>query len=120
MARCPTLQALLPTVQKISNCNFLDVAELHKDTEALREWVNEQVTWKWPAIYVHLQQTKIAKDSHKVVPLGVNKDEFVIDNEDSIGDDDDEDTEHDEMEESGSELLHLPDEPYSSSDETLW
>lgn len=102
MARCPTLQALLPTVQKISNCNFLDVAELHKDTEALREW-----------------QTKIAKDSHKVVPLGVNKDEFVIDNEDSIGDDDDEDTEHDEMEESGSELLHLPDEPYSSSDETL-
>ena len=43
----------------------------------------------------------------------------MIDNEDSIGDDDDEDTEHDEMEESGSELLHLPDEPYSSSDETL-
>lgn len=65
-----------------------------------------------------LQQTKVAKDSHKVVPLGVNKDEFVIDNEDSLVDDD-EDTEHDEMEESDSELLHLPDEPYSSSDETL-
>ena len=62
----------------------------------------------------------MAKDSQKVVPLGVNKDEFVIDNDDSLGDDDDdEDTEHDEMEESDSELLHLPNEPYSSSDETL-
>lgn len=101
MARCPTLQALLPTVQKISNCNFLDVAELHKDYGEFKEW-----------------QTKIAKDSHKVVPLGVSKDEFVIDNEDSLVDDD-EDTEHDEMEESDSELLHLPDDPYSSSDETL-
>lgn len=61
----------------------------------------------------------MAKDSQKVVPLGVNKDEFVIDNEDSLGDDEDEDTEHDDMEESDLELLHLPDEPYSSSDETL-
>jgi len=69
--------------------------------------------------YLHfLQQTRIAKDSHKVVPLGVNKDEFVMENEDSLVDDD-EDTEHDEMDESDSELLHLPDDPYSSSDETL-
>lgn len=64
-----------------------------------------------------LQQTRVAKDSHKVVPLGVNKEEFVMENEDSLVDD--EDTEHDEMEESDSELLHLPDDPYSSSDETL-
>lgn len=65
----------------------------------------------------------MAKDSHKVVPLGVSKDEFIVDNEDSLvdedDDDDDEDTEHDEMEESDLELLHLPDDPYSSSDETL-
>ena len=40
MARCPKLQALLPTVQKISNCNFLDAAELNKDSEAFKEWVN--------------------------------------------------------------------------------
>lgn len=49
----------------------------------------------------------------------MNKDEFVTDNEDSLVDDDDEDIEHDEMEESDSELLHLPDDPYSSGDETL-
>ena len=61
----------------------------------------------------------MAKECHKVVPLGVSKDEFVMDNEDSLLDDDDEDTEHDEMEESDSELLHLPDDAYSSSDETL-
>ena len=59
----------------------------------------------------------MAKDSHKVVPLGISKEEFVIDNEDSLVDD--EDTEQDEMEESDLELLHLPDDPYSSSDETL-
>ena len=59
----------------------------------------------------------MAKDSHKVVPLGVSKEEFVIDNEDSLVDD--EDAEQDEMEESDLELLHLPDDPYSSSDETL-
>jgi len=59
----------------------------------------------------------VAKDSHKVVPLGVSKEEFVIDNEDSLVDD--EDAEQDEMEESDLELLHLPDDPYSSSDETL-
>ena len=60
----------------------------------------------------------MAKESYKVVPLGVSKDEFITDNEDSLVDDD-EDTEHDEMEGSDSELLHLPDDPYSSSDETL-
>ena len=43
MARCPTLQALLPTVQKVSSCNFLDVAELNKDTEAFKEWVIKQM-----------------------------------------------------------------------------
>ena len=65
----------------------------------------------------------MAKESHKVVPLGLSKDEFIMDNEDSLVDDDDddedEDIEHDEMEESDSELLQLPDDPYSSSDETL-
>jgi len=40
MARkCPTLQSLLPTAQKVSNRNFLDVTELNKDTEAFKEWV---------------------------------------------------------------------------------
>jgi len=42
------------------------------------------------------------------VPLGVNKDEFVPDNEDSVmddDDDDDDDIEHD-MEESDPELVH--------------
>lgn len=66
-----------------------------------------------------MQHTRVAKDSHKVVPLGVNKDEYVMENEDSLVDDDDEDTEHEEMEESDLELLNLPDDPYSSSDETL-
>lgn len=51
----------------------------------------------------------MAKDSHKVVPLGVKKEEFVLDNEDSIMDDDDDeeddDIEHD-MEESDPEIIH--------------
>jgi len=57
----------------------------------------------------------VAKDSHKIVPLGVNKDEFVPDNEDSImddDDDDDDDIEH-SMEESDPELI--PNDAYISS-----
>ena len=55
----------------------------------------------------------MVKDSHKTVPLGVSKDEFVPDNEDSImDDDDDDDIEHD-MEESDPELI--PNDAYISS-----